>query len=397
VKRCALILILLCFSTILVFSASVQSLQSELEAVQKALDQAGSRLNSLKSSEQQNKVLINQLKSNISNGHDAYNSANFQVIRASAYIEASQEKLSENRPLVNNLQIDLAYNLVKYYQLKELSPPGLKDFSRYQEINLLKKIILKEQSILSDLGSVQSQWQSVKQQNEMMASEQQALIVELESKQAGYQSLISSKNSEIQKLEKDKVAIQKQISGLEKREASLEEQIASIIKNSSGTYQVSKKSTSTSSHSNQTTTIKNGMITPNMNSNQISQVLGKMLVPIKGRTILNFGEQKNLNYGVKSTSRGLEILSTTSMPVQAAWAGKVIYAAPLSSLGTVVVLDNGTSVATVYGNLSSSSVSVGDIIKQGTTLGYLSSSDRGAILYYEVRFKGIPINPSSFM
>jgi len=376
------------------FGQSLQSLQQELQTVQKSLDQAEGKLDTLKISEQKNSVLITQLKQNIKSGKQAYTTATFQAQRASAYVEASQEKLLQNQPLVDNLRIDLMYNIMKYYQLTTLSPVTLSDYSRYREADLLKQIILKEQAILNGLGATQSQWQQVNDTNKTLESEQLALVSQLESEQSNYQSQIRVKSSEIDGLKKSKVALAQKVSELQKKESNLESQIASIIQQNGGSYQVASKGLSSVKGS---TTVKNGMIAPIMNVGQVKSVLGPMILPINGTIKVSFGQQKALNYGVKSVSRGIEIAGSSNMVVQASWSGKVIYAAPLGTLGTVVILDNGSSVATVYGNLDSSSVSVGEVIKKGTPLGNLSSGKNGAILYFEVRFKGVPVNPKDFI
>jgi|GEM_PF-5062468 len=393
-RRGIAVCILFCFLIGIGLGQSLQSLQQELQLVQKSLDQAEGNLDTLKVSEQKNSVLITQLKQNIKSGKQAYMAATFQAQRASAYVEASQEKLLENQPLVDNLKIDLMYNIMKYYELITLSPITLSDYPRYREADLLKQIILKEQAILNGLGTTQSQWQQVNDSNKTLEGEQLALISQLESEHSNYQSQIRVKSAEIDSLKTTKIALTQKVSDLQKKESNLESQIASIIQKNEGSYQVVSKGSSGVKGS---TTVKNGMVAPVMNIGQVKNVLGPMMIPINGTIKVSFGQQKELNYGVKSTSRGLEIVGSTDRVVQASWAGKVIYAAPLGTLGTVVILDNGSSVATVYGNLSSSSVSVGEVIKKGTPLGNLSSGKNGAILYFEVRFKGVPVNPKDFL
>ncbi|MCX5773797.1 MAG: peptidoglycan DD-metalloendopeptidase family protein [Fusobacteria bacterium] len=390
-RRALIVFGFLCVLSALCFAQSLQSLKLELQSVQNSLDHAELKLNTLKVNEQQNNVLLSQLKQSATNGKQEQNTATFQAQRASAYVEASQEKLSENQPLVDNLKIDITYNLIKYYQLTTLSSTNLKEYRRYQEVTLLKNIIIKEQNLLNSLGETQSKWQNVEDKNQTLEQEQLQLISELSSKQSGYQNQITSKIKEIVSLQKEKTALTVRVNGLQKQESNLENQIASIIQQSGGTYQLSSKQST--SNTSKVTTVKNGLIVPAMSTNQVSSLLGKMLLPLKGRIIISFGEQKSLNYGVKSLSRGLEISTNVAAKVQAVWAGKVIYAAPLGSLENVVILDNGSSVATVYGNLTSCSVSVGEVINKGAVVGSVSSGNN---LYFEVRFKGVPVNPKEF-
>ncbi|MGL4687301.1 MAG: murein hydrolase activator EnvC family protein [Fusobacteriaceae bacterium] len=120
--------------------------------------------------------------------------------------------------------------------------------------------------------------------------------------------------------------------------------------------------------------------------------VGKISQPIKGKIITRYGQKKN---GI--VSNGMEIRGTLGLEINSTGAGKVIYSDIFVGLGTVVMIDYGSNLIGVYGNLISSNVKMGQVVKKGQNVGILGySNDSQPDLYYELRFKLKAINPEKF-
>lgn len=112
--------------------------------------------------------------------------------------------------------------------------------------------------------------------------------------------------------------------------------------------------------------------------------------------------------GIGSTNhRGVDIggVGTTSAAM-ATKSGKVIIAKTVvygsyggSGYGNYVVLDHGGGYTTLYAHLSSVSVSVGDMVTQGDTVGITGSTGNstGPHLHYEVMINGVNQNPLDYL
>ena len=65
--------------------------------------------------------------------------------------------------------------------------------------------------------------------------------------------------------------------------------------------------------------------------------------------------------------------------------------------GNYVIIDHGNGKTTIYGHLSSASVSSGQTVSRGETIGYVGSTgwSTGAHLHFETRSGGVAYNPMS--
>lgn len=112
--------------------------------------------------------------------------------------------------------------------------------------------------------------------------------------------------------------------------------------------------------------------------------------------------------GIGSTNhRGVDIggVGTTSAAM-ATKAGKVILARTVvygsyggSGYGNYVVVDHGGGYTTLYAHLTSVSVSVGQMVGQGDTVGITGSTGNstGPHLHYEVMINGVNQNPLDYL
>lgn len=96
----------------------------------------------------------------------------------------------------------------------------------------------------------------------------------------------------------------------------------------------------------------------------------------------------------------LDIANSSAPPVLAADSGTVSYASCLDwGYGCHVIVDHNNGFQTLYGHLSSISVSVGQGISKGGTIGIMGSTGRstGTHLHFEIRQNGVLLDPQGFL
>jgi murein DD-endopeptidase MepM/ murein hydrolase activator NlpD len=96
---------------------------------------------------------------------------------------------------------------------------------------------------------------------------------------------------------------------------------------------------------------------------------------------------------------GIDIGVGYGTPIQAAASGRVVYAGWMSGYGNLVAIDHGRGISTAYGHQSSIAVSVGQIVSQGQTIGYVGCTGHcfGPHLHFEVRINGTPVDPLGYL
>jgi len=86
-----------------------------------------------------------------------------------------------------------------------------------------------------------------------------------------------------------------------------------------------------------------------------------------------FAELRDYTIGGERVSRarhyGYDLASTANAPITASNAGTVIYADDNGIYGTLVLVDHGIGITTLYAHLSSLAVEVGNRVEKGQTLG----------------------------
>jgi murein DD-endopeptidase MepM/ murein hydrolase activator NlpD len=103
--------------------------------------------------------------------------------------------------------------------------------------------------------------------------------------------------------------------------------------------------------------------------------------------------------GNEAFHEGVDFAAQTGSPVISAAAGVVIYSDFQPEYGNLIEIDHGNGITTRYAHLSKRLVKVGDVVLRGTKIGEVGSTGRstGPHLHFEVRNKGIPQNPVSFL
>src|SRR5690606_37395892 len=94
-----------------------------------------------------------------------------------------------------------------------------------------------------------------------------------------------------------------------------------------------------------------------------------------------------------------DIIANPGTPVLAAAGGVVKTVARVAEYGNIVEIDHDNGLTTRYAHLQKSLVKVGDVVMKGQPVALVGSTGRttGPHLHFEVREKGIPLNPNKFL
>jgi septal ring factor EnvC (AmiA/AmiB activator) len=128
----------------------------------------------------------------------------------------------------------------------------------------------------------------------------------------------------------------------------------------------------------------------------LARLRGQMVLPVRGEVVARFGSPRQTEAQVDApTWKGVLIRAAPGADVHAAAAGRVVFADWLRGFGNLLVIDHGEGVLSVYGNNESLLADVGARVGAGDPVATVGSSGGAAEagLYFELRFKGRPIDP----
>jgi len=118
-----------------------------------------------------------------------------------------------------------------------------------------------------------------------------------------------------------------------------------------------------------------------------------------GRRTGAFADHRTYFYQGRQVDRqvhlGIDIASTSAMPIHAANAGTVAWADTLGIYGNCVIIDHGLGLQSLYGHLSRIDVTVGQTLKKGEIIGRSGATGiaGGDHLHFGILIHGVPSDP----
>ena len=131
----------------------------------------------------------------------------------------------------------------------------------------------------------------------------------------------------------------------------------------------------------------------------ISDKKGNLLPPVKGKLLNNFGRERDKIYNTYIVHNGVSIRVRKGAPVRSVFNGKVLYTGTLDGYGNIIIIGHGMYYHSLYGHLDEIISSAGKTVRSGQIIGRSgdSGSVKGEALYFEIRYKGKPIEPTAWL
>ena len=122
---------------------------------------------------------------------------------------------------------------------------------------------------------------------------------------------------------------------------------------------------------------------------------GHLPWPLQGPQVRRFGEHRS----GEVTWKGILIGGSEGAPVSAIADGDVVFADWLEGFGNVLVIDHGSGYLSLYGNNSALLKTSGDTVRRGESVARVGNSggQPQTGLYFEIRWQGKPVNPTSWL
>jgi murein DD-endopeptidase MepM/ murein hydrolase activator NlpD len=121
--------------------------------------------------------------------------------------------------------------------------------------------------------------------------------------------------------------------------------------------------------------------------------------PVQGYVASGYGYRRDPFTGSRDLHPGLDIVAPSGTPVEAAAAGRVVYAGWKNGWGRCVEIDHGSGIKTFYAHCRTLKVSDGENVFRGDVIATVGSSGRstGTHLHYGVLKGGNWADPDNYV
>lgn len=122
---------------------------------------------------------------------------------------------------------------------------------------------------------------------------------------------------------------------------------------------------------------------------------GKLPLPTAGHVEVAFGRLVHPRFNTVTVQKGLDIRAAPGAPAKALAPGTVAWTGWMNGYGNLVILDHGDGYHTLYAHLAEVLRPVGARVFPGEVVGTVgdTGSLKGAYLYFEVRRRGLAVDP----
>ena len=138
----------------------------------------------------------------------------------------------------------------------------------------------------------------------------------------------------------------------------------------------------------------------NVSASGFLKMKGKLISPMSGIITQKFGKHRHkILENVTINSNGIEITGSTNAKVNAVFTGKVSNISQIPGSAYAVIVQHGIYYS-VYSNISSVKVKIGETVKSGTLIGYCASSgneSESSVLFFQIWKKKQKLNPQFWL
>jgi murein hydrolase activator len=120
-----------------------------------------------------------------------------------------------------------------------------------------------------------------------------------------------------------------------------------------------------------------------------SEAKGRMVYPAAGDVVVAYGATDPAGI----TSRGLTLETRPSAQVVAPFDGRIVFAGPFKGYGRILIISHGDGYHSLVAGLDQIDGSVGQWLVAGEPIGTMPTGEAMPRLYLELRHDGQPINP----
>ena len=361
----------------------VPSFGADNEALNKQLQQTNSKRDYFRQKRNQTDLKLKKERNKLNSNQEKLEKAQVQLMNSTQRYNSLMANLNSmerqlNTAMIEFRQIDLEMKS-RIRQVYKHQRHGMFElFLSTNDVNSLmdmlyfqKLVIQNDYKRMQSVRAKANEIATLKAQVENQKRSVEASIRDIKTQRATIQGSIAENKNMIQRLQNDKAYYERSERELAKQSENIQNMIAGVTK-------------------------KSGPSTVKVSSSGF-------IYPISGRISSPFGWRTHPIFKSRIFHSGIDIAGPNGGAIKASNDGKVIFSGWYGGYGKVVILDhgviNGQPITTLYAHMSAITVSNGQSVKKGQTIGREGSTgySTGPHCHFEVRVNGKPTNPMNYI
>lgn len=123
------------------------------------------------------------------------------------------------------------------------------------------------------------------------------------------------------------------------------------------------------------------------------------IYPVSGTIVSYFGWRKHPLWKGRDFHRGIDLKASYGAPIKVTADGVVTDISYKGSLGLTIVVYHRDGISTLYAHLSRAKVKKNQEVKKEDVIGFVGTSgfSTGPHLHYEVQYKGVSVDPLTYL
>lgn len=346
--------------------AERERLQRQQARLQGQLQDVSTELRNLERQRDVTGRLVNEIERQISG-------LGSQLDQASAELILAQDNLHERRAVLNRRLVDIYKRGPLYTWRVLLSAESFGDLlSRYKYLYLTSS---QDRAIFTDVQRLNDRISRQRTQLRDVLSQLDNRRTEREAELRRFALLAEERERRLRGLRRTSQETTARISTLERDEARLNEILASLAR-------------------------RNPRAAAGAGAGSLTtESIGRLDWPVDGRIVYRFGRDTLATGGVIRWN-GIGIGTDLGTPVKAVEGGRVALVQRLSTYGLTVILEHGGGYYSVYSQLGTAGVQVGQAVEKSAVIGTVggANTDYGPHLHFEIRGENqIALDPADWL
>jgi septal ring factor EnvC (AmiA/AmiB activator) len=299
-----------------------------------------------------------------------------QLDQTSAELILAQDNLSERQAVLERRLVDIYKRGPLHTWRVMLAAESFGDLlARYKYLYLTSR---QDRALLTDVERLSDRISRQRMQLRDVLGQLDNRRTEREAELRRYASLAGERESRLRRLRQTSKETAERLTTLDRDEARLNDLLATLERR-----RATRAPTTTRGDAATLTT----------------EDIGRLDWPVEGRILYRFGRDTLPSGGVIRWN-GIGIGAAEGTPVKAVEGGRVALVQRLSTYGLTVVVEHGSGYYSLYMQLQSAAVQVGESVAKGRVIGAVGggNTDYGAHLHFEIRGeKQIALDPMDWL